>query len=111
MGQIIYTLTTYIPLCYRYCIYVFNCYSKAIKDAWDHKKSSFRNLRDMGLATDPNKTIKIPNFKKEQVIKAKQIVNEDSDLEEEVVVRVPRKGHVVEILEKECKAPRERKLM
>ncbi|XP_026748951.1 nucleolar protein 16 [Galleria mellonella] len=86
---------------------------KVIKDAWDHKKSSFRNLREMGLTTDPNKTIKIPNFKQEQVKKAKTIMKDDEiDMdEEEVKVRIPRKVHVVEELEKESKAPRERKFM
>lgn len=86
---------------------------KVIKDAWDHKKSSFRNLREMGLTTDPNKTIRIPNFKQEQVKKAKTIMKDDEiDMdEEEVKVRIPRKVHVVEELEKESKAPRERKFM
>ncbi|XP_059049940.1 nucleolar protein 16 [Achroia grisella] len=86
---------------------------KVIKEAWDHRKTSFRNLREMGLSIDPNKTIKIPSFKQDQVEKAKTIIKgDDSDMEEEQVkTRKPRKVHVVQELEKESKAPRERKFM
>lgn len=85
-----------------------NC--KPIKDAWDFKKSTLRNMKEMGLANDPNKVIKIPNFKQEKVRVAKKIVNEDeSDSEiEEVVQTVPKK-EVAEILEKEARAPRQRR--
>lgn len=87
-------------------------YSKAIKEAWDHKKSTLRNLKEMGLANDPNKVIKIPSFKKQQLKKAKQMVNpDDSESEEEVVPRKPLKMEVVEKLEKDAKAPKERRFM
>ncbi|XP_047025459.1 nucleolar protein 16 [Helicoverpa zea] len=88
-----------------------NC--KPIKDAWDFKKSSLRNMKEMGLANDPNKVIKIPNFKQEKVKLAKRIVNQeesDDESEEEVVQPVVKK-EVVEILEKEAKAPRPRRFM
>lgn len=67
----------------------------------------------MGLANDPNKAISIPNFKQEQLQKAKQIVNgDDIEIEEEIKVRrKPRKIAVAEALEKEAKAPRERRFM
>ncbi|XP_013191156.2 nucleolar protein 16 [Amyelois transitella] len=86
---------------------------KVIKESWDHRKSSYRNLRDMGLATDPNKTIKIPNFKQQQLKRAKQMVNEgESESEEEQnIEEQPIKGHVVGLLEKESKAPRKRRFM
>lgn len=88
--------------------------SKPIKDAWDFKKSSLRNMKEMGLATDPNKVIKIPNFKQAKVREAKRIVNQESDEEseeEEVVVQPVVKKEVVEILEKEAKALRPRRFM
>lgn len=66
----------------------------------------------MGLANDPNKVIKIPNFKQEQLRIAKKIVNDgETDDEETTVTRVPPKIRVAEALEKEAKAPRERKFM
>lgn len=67
----------------------------------------------MGLANDPNKVIKIPNFKQEQLRIAKKIVNngETDDDEETTVTRVPPKIRVAQALEKEAKAPRERKFM
>lgn len=86
---------------------------KVLKEAWNHKKSSYRNLHEMGLANDPNKVIKIPNFKQEQLRIAKKIVNngETDDDEETTVTRVPPKIRVAQALEKEAKAPRERKFM
>lgn len=70
-------------------------------------------MKDMGLANDPNKVIKIPNFKQEKVRQAKKIVNQeesDEESEEEEVQPVVKK-EVVEILEKEAKAPRPRRFM
>lgn len=68
----------------------------------------------MGLANDPNKVIKIPNFKQEKVKQAKKIVNQeesDEDTEEEEVVQPVVKKEVVEMLEKEARAPRPRRFM
>lgn len=66
----------------------------------------------MGLANDPNKVIKIPSFKKEQLRRAKEMVNNgESESEEEVEVLKAPKFEVVEKLEKEARAPRERKFM
>lgn len=66
----------------------------------------------MGLANDPNKVISIPNFKQEQLLRAKKIVNNgESDEEIEVVKRPPPKLRVAEVLEREAKAPKERKFM
>lgn len=87
-------------------------YSDIIKEAWNHKKSSIRNLKEMGLATDPNKVIKIPNFKQDQIKKAKRMVNQDESEEEvEAIVRKPIKKEVAEKLEKNAKAPKERRFM
>lgn len=71
-------------------------------------------MKDMGLANDPNKVIKIPNFKQDKVKLAKKIVNQeesDEESEEETIQPVVVKKEVVEILEKEAKAPRPRRFM
>ncbi|XP_014369511.2 nucleolar protein 16 [Papilio machaon] len=87
--------------------------SEIIKEAWDHKKSTYKNLTDMGLANDPNKIIKIPNFKQEKIKQAKVIVNkgEIENIDEETITTVPIKKEVAEKLEKVAKAPRERRFM
>ncbi|XP_041980188.1 nucleolar protein 16 [Aricia agestis] len=88
--------------------------SKILKEAWNNKKSSYRNLREMGLANDPNKAIKIPSFKQEKLQIAKKIVkgdDTDSEPEEPVPRRKPPKIAVAKELEKEAKAPRERRFM
>ncbi|KAG6446035.1 hypothetical protein O3G_MSEX004226 [Manduca sexta] len=86
---------------------------KIVKEAWSDRKTTHRNLRDMGLVSDPNKAIKIPSFKEEQLKRAKQMLNPEESEEEEVVkpVRPPRKKEIAEKLEKEAKAPRERRFM
>ncbi|KOB69434.1 Nucleolar protein 16 [Operophtera brumata] len=85
---------------------------KVINDAWNHSKSSHRNLKNMGLVNDPNKAIKIPNFKEMKMKQAKKIVNDDESEEEEEVQRPPpAKKEIAEILEKEARAPRARKFM
>ncbi|CAG9133580.1 hypothetical protein JYU34_017171 [Plutella xylostella] len=82
---------------------------KAIKDAWDSRKSTQRNLTEMGLANDPNKVIKIPSHRQEVLKRAKSmVVNRDSDSEEEAVYIAPKK-EVAEQLEKEARAPKERR--
>ncbi|XP_061714257.1 nucleolar protein 16 [Cydia pomonella] len=88
-----------------------NC--KTLKEAWDMKKSTLRNLKEMGLANDPNKAIKIPNYKQEQLKRAKKIVNqeESSESEDDTEEKTIPKKEVVERLEKEARAPRERRFM
>ncbi|CAK1555399.1 unnamed protein product [Leptosia nina] len=84
---------------------------KALKEAWNNKKSTFKNLQDMGLANDPNKVIKIPSYKEEKLKIAKQIVNpDDTDTKEpRVTKKKSRKKVVAKKLEEEAKAPRERR--
>lgn len=66
----------------------------------------------MGLVNDPNKAIKIPNFKEMKLKQARKIVNNDeSEEEEEVTSHPPSKKAVAEVLEKEARAPRTRKFM
>ncbi|XP_050449813.1 nucleolar protein 16 [Cataglyphis hispanica] len=82
-----------------------------IKKAWTNSKSMRVNLREMGLAYDANEALQIPNIKHEMLEKAKRIVRDDdeslSDHEAEDVT--PIKKHVMENLEAEMKAPRERR--
>lgn len=82
-----------------------------MKDEWDHKKSTLRNLKEMGLANDPNKALKIPNFKQEQLKKAKKMVNDGESESEEELIKIVPKIEIVQKLEKEAKAPRERRFM
>ncbi|XP_045499296.1 nucleolar protein 16 [Colias croceus] len=84
---------------------------KALKEAWNHSKSTSHNLRDMGLANDPNKVIKIPSFKEEQLKVAKKIVNPEAPDVEKVVAKKSRKKVVAKKLEEEATAPRERRFM
>lgn len=65
----------------------------------------------MGLANDPNKAIKIPSYKENQLKIAKKIVNPDeSNLKEPVLIKKqPRKKAVLVKLQQEAKAPRERR--
>ncbi|GBP22583.1 Nucleolar protein 16 [Eumeta japonica] len=83
---------------------------KVVQEVWNNKLSTNCNLRNMGLVSDPNKAIKIPNYKQEQIQRAKGIDRELS-IEDAKPKYVPRKKHVVEELEKEAKAPRERRFM
>ncbi|XP_022080608.1 nucleolar protein 16-like isoform X2 [Acanthaster planci] len=50
---------------------------KPVKEAWDKRKSMARNLADMGLSVNPNKTIPIPKMKD----KLKPIAGEDTETE------------------------------
>ncbi|KAJ2951028.1 hypothetical protein O0L34_g5401 [Tuta absoluta] len=85
---------------------------EAIKEAWDPKKSSLRNLKEMGLANDPNKAIKIPSHKQEELKRAKKMINlGESDEEEEEETKIVAKSEVIEKLEKEARAPRKRRFM
>lgn len=83
-----------------------------IKQSWDITKSTRTNLNQMGLAYDPNETLKIPNTKKElidKVSKWKVEENDENKLQnEEDIEMTSVKIHVAEELETEAKAPRKR---
>ena len=51
-------------------ILFFTFFSDKIKNAWDSKKSITDNLSDMGLSSDPNKTLPIPKAKVRTIISA-----------------------------------------
>ncbi|KAL6446556.1 hypothetical protein ACFW04_001234 [Cataglyphis niger] len=82
-----------------------------IKKAWTNSKSMRVNLREMGLAYDANEALQIPNVKHEMLEKAKRIVRDDDESlsDHEAKDVTPIKKHVMENLETEMKAPRERR--
>ncbi|EZA53253.1 hypothetical protein DMN91_005071 [Ooceraea biroi] len=83
-----------------------------IKKAWDDIKSTRHNLKEMGLAYDANEAVQATNVKNEmceQEGKKTILRNEDSsDQESEDVHAVPTKTYVLEAMEADAKAPRER---
>ncbi|XP_066582380.1 nucleolar protein 16 [Prorops nasuta] len=83
-----------------------------MKQEWEVTKSTRLNLRDMGLAYDPNEVLKIPNIK-EQLLK--KVINERNDMQcewktEDISkeTNIAKKSHVAKELEAEARAPRER---
>lgn len=58
----------------------------------------------MGLSADPNKSVPIPNFRKER-LKLTKIVNGfvEEDIDEEDLNPTPKRGHVVSELEEMAK--------
>lgn len=89
--------------------YFINIISNQIKEAWTSTKSTRVNLKEMGLAYNANETIEIPNVKREKLEEVGRIVREDESLSDHEAEDVaPIKSHVMENLEAEAKAPRER---
>jgi hypothetical protein len=70
---------------------LFYHFSEQIKNAWDETKSLKHNLRNMGLATDPNIAIPVP--------KTKDLIpgfeREDGDQPMAVAAQPKTKLHVV----------------
>ncbi|XP_055375468.1 nucleolar protein 16 [Condylostylus longicornis] len=79
-----------------------------VKQYWDDKKAATTNIKDMGLAIDPNRSVPIPNFKQERlkIVKMVNDYDDEEDNEENRKPRKPRKAFVAEKLEEEAKAPR-----
>ncbi|XP_029171455.1 nucleolar protein 16 [Nylanderia fulva] len=78
-----------------------------IKKEWSETKSMRVNLKDMGLAYNPNEAIQIPNSKHEMLEEAKRVIREDeSSSDQETEVTTPVKSHVAKKLEAGAKAPR-----
>ncbi|XP_018335127.1 nucleolar protein 16, partial [Agrilus planipennis] len=80
---------------------------KEIKEAWENRKSVKLNLKEMGLSYDPNETLPIPNIKQEIKQKLMGYTTELKDTKEETI---PPKKYVLENLEAEAKAPRQKLL-
>lgn len=56
------------------------------------------NFADMGLASNPNKSVPIPNFKSDRLKLTKIVVNgftEEEIKEEDLKQTTPKRGHVV----------------
>ncbi|XP_057654286.1 nucleolar protein 16 [Diorhabda carinulata] len=81
-----------------------NITCKEVKLSWESKKSIQTNLAEMGLSYNPNETIKISNSKAEM----KSVLATEGDWTKENIAI--SKAHVVQTLEREAKAPRERKI-
>lgn len=82
-------------------------FSLPIKRAWNNQVSARSNLKDMGLAYDPNEALKIPSFKQLQKEKAMAIKSGDFIVSDLVsATSLPSKLNVAEQLEAEAKAPR-----
>lgn len=67
------------------------------------------NLNEIGLAMDPNKTVKVPNVKQERLKLIKKLhgfSEEDDDKNQPIAVSRP-KGFVMEQLEADANALRE----
>lgn len=75
--------------------------------------STRTNLKEMGLAYTANDAVKIPNAKKEILENAKRLAKDEETSSEndegEEEAHVPSRIDVVENLEAEAKAPRERR--
>eukprot|EP00745_Piridium_sociabile_P002384 TRINITY_DN114624_c0_g1_i1.p1 TRINITY_DN114624_c0_g1~~TRINITY_DN114624_c0_g1_i1.p1 ORF type:complete len:171 (-),score=51.59 TRINITY_DN114624_c0_g1_i1:172-684(-) len=75
-----------------------------IRSAWDSKKTMTSNFADMGLSSDPNKTLHIPT--------AKELLG-PKDTAENVSKKQKKRGkksHVVDELEAEAAIPEEKRL-
>jgi hypothetical protein len=93
-----------------------NILCKEIKKEYDSHKTLARNIRDMGLVYDVNRSLGLPNNKQDRVKLVKKLdngfVEEDvSDTERgpSQVKKVNPKKHVAENLEKDARALRESK--
>jgi hypothetical protein len=73
------------------------------------KKPLPKNLDDMGLAYDVNRTLGLPNTKKERLNFVKKLVNDELDVDEVEDPKPSRKRpklHVMSTLEEDANAPR-----
>ncbi|XP_055849652.1 nucleolar protein 16 [Episyrphus balteatus] len=82
-----------------------------VKEHWNDRRLPNKNYFDMGLATDANKSIPMPSFRKSRLRVAK-MTNDfvEEDIDEEPIPKPRRKAFVADILEKEANEFREPKL-
>ncbi|KAM7361946.1 nucleolar protein 16 [Cochliomyia hominivorax] len=71
-----------------------------LKKLWEETKRPGTNFKEMGLSVDPNKSVPIPNYKKDR-LKLTKIVNGfvEEEINEEDLKPVAKRGHVVNELE------------
>lgn len=86
-------------------------YSPVLKKLWEDRKKPGTNFREMGLSSDPNKSVPIPNFKSER-LQLTKIVNGfvEEEITEKDVKPAPKRGHVVQELEEMAKQRGESRL-
>ncbi|KAK7500690.1 hypothetical protein BaRGS_00007934 [Batillaria attramentaria] len=77
---------------------------KQIRQAWNEKKTLYKNMKDMGLSADPNTTLKIPRAKD---LLGPQTAATDADTR---YSQQRKKSRVVEELEEEANAPQQRRM-
>ncbi|XP_060068250.1 uncharacterized protein LOC132548399 [Ylistrum balloti] len=80
---------------------------KQVKNAWDSKRSVKENMLEMGLATDPNKTISIPKTK-DSLVTSIPGSSKKTEMKEEAAPAV--KQYVALELEAEANIPQRRRL-
>uniref|UniRef100_U5EUY2 Nucleolar protein 16 n=1 Tax=Corethrella appendiculata TaxID=1370023 RepID=U5EUY2_9DIPT len=84
-----------------------------IKQAFENKKSISKNLDEMGLANDPNKSLGLPNNKKDRLKLKKTLINGfvEEDIKQEKLEDCEKfpKIHVAKTLEEKSKVLRESK--
>lgn len=84
--------------------------SPEIRKAWERNKTMTTNLKEIGLAYDPNKVIKIPNVREQRLKLVRKIngfVEEDNDEADPSAKTQDRpKGFVMEQMEADANALR-----
>lgn len=92
--------------------FFFMCllYSPEIKKVWENRKTITSNLKEIGLAWDPNKVIKIPNAREERakfIKKMHGFVEEDNPSDNEPKPAQRPKGFIMDEMEADANALRE----
>ncbi|XP_061390002.1 nucleolar protein 16-like [Musca vetustissima] len=84
----------------------------AFKKLWEDSKRPGTNFKEMGLCVDPNKSVPIPNFRKDR-LKITKLVNgfEEEEITEDDIKKAeePKRGHVVAEMEEMAKQKAESK--
>lgn len=88
--------------------FLFFC-SLEIRKEFDNRKTLNRNINDMGLVFNVNKSLGLPNNKRDRVKLANGFFEEEQSDSEQKPMRVAPKNHVAEELQKDAKALRESK--
>lgn len=84
--------------------------SPEIKKVWENRKTITSNLKEIGLAWDPNKVIKIPNAREERTKLVKIMrgfIEEDNPTDIEPQPPQRPKGFVMDEMEADANALRE----
>ncbi|TMW52696.1 hypothetical protein DOY81_002219 [Sarcophaga bullata] len=76
----------------------------AFKNLWEDNKRPGTNFKEMGLASDPNKSVPVPSFKQNR-LKLTKLVNGfvEEEINDDDIKPLPKRGHVVSQLEEMAK--------